>query len=108
MLPTAETDAKQIASGTVEIDRADVVALFRCEGATRKPALVGRFRRSRNWDWECIARQVDYVAVSAADVIILRKEFERCERAWGLFDTAASEGGAKASTQAKRAAETLL
>jgi hypothetical protein len=51
-----------------------------------------------------IARPVDGVAVTSADVIILRKEFERCERAWGLFDAGAAESGPKASTQAKRAA----
>jgi hypothetical protein len=35
-------------------------------------------------------------------VIIMRKEFERCERAWGLFDAGASEGGAKAASLQKR------
>jgi hypothetical protein len=34
----------------------------------------------------------------------MRKEFDRCERAWGLFDAGAAESGPKASTQAKRAA----
>lgn len=32
----------------------------------------------------------------------MRKEFERCERAWGLFDAGAAENGAKASNPAKR------
>ena len=86
VLPTVETADKQIASGIVEIDGADVVALFRRDGASRKPALVRRFRRSKKTEWEWIARPVDGVAVTAADVIILRKEFERCERAWGLFE----------------------
>jgi hypothetical protein len=104
VLPTVETADKQIASGIVEIDGADVVALFRRDGASRKPALVRRFRRSKKADWEWIARPVDGVAVTAADVIILRAEFERCERAWGLFDAGAAESGPKASTQAKRAA----
>ncbi|MEI7597834.1 MAG: hypothetical protein WCJ41_00800 [Aestuariivirga sp.] len=83
---------------------ADVVALFRRDGSSRKPALVRRFRRSKKTEWEWIARPVDGVAVNSADVIILRKEFERCERAWGLFDAGAAESGPKASTQAKRAA----
>ena len=73
-------------------------------GETRKPALVRRFRRSKKAEWEWIARPVDGVAVTSADVIILRKEFERCERAWGLFDAGAAESGPKASTQTKRAA----
>ena len=102
VLPTVETADKQIASGIVEIDGADVVALFRRDGASRKPALVRRFRRSTKAEWEWIARPVD--GVPAADVIILRKEFERCERAWGLFDAGAAESGPKASTQGKRAA----
>jgi len=82
VLPTVETADKQIASGIVEIDGADVVALFRRDGTSRKPALVRRFRRSKKTEWEWIARPVDGVAVNSADVIILRKEFERCERAW--------------------------
>ena len=81
-----------------------MVALFRREGASRKPALVRRFRRTKKSDWEWIARPADGVAVTAADVIILRAEFERCERAWGLFGVGAAEGGARASTQAKRLA----
>jgi hypothetical protein len=81
VLPTVETVNKQIASGIVEIDGADMVALFRRDGASRKPALVRRFRRSKKSDWEWIARTVDGVAVTSVDVIILRKECERCERA---------------------------
>ncbi len=42
--------------------------------------------------------------LTAADVIILRKAFERCEQAWGLFDAGAAEGSVRASTQAKRPA----
>ena len=37
-------------------------------------------------------------------MIILRAEFERCERAWGLFDLGAADSGAKASSPAKRPA----
>lgn len=42
MLPRThvETADKQVASGIVEIDGADVVALFRRDGGSRKPALV--------------------------------------------------------------------
>lgn len=87
----------------MEIDGAGVVALFRRDGASRKPALVRRFRRSKKAEWEWIARPVDGVPVTAADVIIMRKEFERCERAWGLFEAGAAEGGAKAASSAKRA-----
>jgi hypothetical protein len=47
------------------------------DGASRKPALVRRCRLSKKSDWGWIARLVDGVAVTAADVIILRKEFER-------------------------------
>ena len=104
VLPTVETADKQIASGIVEIDGADVVALFRRDGVSRKPALVRRFRRSKKADWEWIARPTDGVAVAAADVIILRKEFERCERAWGLFDAGAADNTAKGSSLAKRQA----
>lgn len=103
VLPTVETADKQIASGIVEIDGADVVALFRRDGASRKPALVRRFRRSKS-EWEWIARPTDGVAVAASDVIILRKEFERCERAWGLFDASGADSGTKVSNQAKRPA----
>jgi hypothetical protein len=101
VLPTVDTTDKQIASGIVEIDGADVVALFRREGASRKPAMVRRFRRSKKADWEWIARPADGVAVTAADVIILRAEFERCERAWGLF-TAGAADTAKRTDIAKR------
>ena len=104
MLPAVDTADKQIASGIVEIDGADVVALFRHEGASRKPALFRRFGRAKKADWEWIARPADGVAVTAADVIILRTEFERCERAWGLFDAGAAENGTKASSPAKRPA----
>lgn len=79
-----------------------MVALFRRDGPSRKPALVQRFRRSKKAEWEWIARPVDGVPVTAADVIIMRKEFERCERAWGLFDAGAAEGSAKAASSAKR------
>jgi hypothetical protein len=58
VLPTVETADKQIASGIVEIDGADVVALFRRDGSSRKPALVRRFRRSKKSDWEWIARDL--------------------------------------------------
>ncbi len=37
-------------------------------------------------------------------MIILRREFERFERAWGLFDANAADIGAKVSNQAKRPA----
>ena len=47
---------------------------------------------------------VDSVAVTAAEVIILRAEFERCEHAWGLFDAGTVESGATASNTAKRTA----
>ncbi len=104
VLPTVETADKQIASGIVEIDGADVVTLFRRDGASRKPALVRRFRRSKKTEWEWIARPTDGVAVTAADVIILRKEFERCERAWGLFDAVVADNAAKGSSPAKRQA----
>ncbi len=102
LLPTVETDDKQIASGIVEIDGADVVALFWRDGPSRKPALVRRFRRSMKSEWEWIARPVDGVAVTAADAISMRKEIERCKRSWGLFDASAAEGGVKASSPAKR------
>ena len=39
---------------------------------------------------------------SAADVIILRREFERCERAWSLFDARGADTSGKTSGQAKR------
>ena len=104
VLPTVDTADKQIASGIVEIDGADVVTLFRRDSASRKPALVRRFRRSKKADWEWISRPVDGVAVTAADVIILRAEFERCERAWGLFDLGAADSRAKASSPVKRPA----
>jgi hypothetical protein len=104
VLPTVETADKQIASGIVEIDGADVVALFRRDGASRKPALVRRFRRSKKADWEWIARPTDGVAVTAADVIILRKEFERCERAWGLFDASGADNATKGPSPTKRTA----
>src|SRR5581483_7657417 len=103
VLPTIDTTDKQVASGIVEIDGADVVALFRREGGSRKPALVRRFRRTKKAEWEWIARPADGVAVAAADVIILRSEFERCERAWGLFDTRSAENTALASPSPKRA-----
>ena len=93
-----------MASGIVEIDGADVVALFRRDDASRKPALVRCFRRSKKSDWEWIARPIDGVAVTATDVIILRKEFERCKRARGLFDGGAADSGTKASSPAKRPA----
>lgn len=86
VLPAVDIADKRMASGIVAIDGADVVALFRRDGASRKPALVRRFRRSKKADWEWIARPVDGVAITAADVIILRAEFERCERAKGLFE----------------------
>ena len=104
VLPTVETADKQIASGIVEIDGADVVALFRRDGVSRKPALVRRFRRSKKSEWEWIARPTDGVAFTAADVIILRTEFERCERAWGLFGASGADSGTKVSNQAKRPA----
>jgi hypothetical protein len=104
LLPTVETAGKRIASGIFEMDGADVVALFWHNGASRKPALVRRVRRSKKTGCEWIARPVDGVAVTAADIIILRKEFERCERAWGLFDAGAVESCPKASTQAKHPA----
>jgi len=44
------------------------------------------------------------VEIDGADVIILRAEFERCERAWGLFDASVAESGAKVSSRAKRPA----
>jgi hypothetical protein len=83
-----------------------VVALFSREGASRKPALVRRFRRSKKANWEWIARPVDGVAGTTADVIILHKEFERCERAWGLFDATAADGGTKSTSPEKRQTET--
>jgi hypothetical protein len=55
-------------------------------------------------DWDWIARPVDGVAVTAADVIILRKEFERCESA-GVFDASAVNCGTRASNPTKRQAE---
>ena len=63
-----------------------------------------RFRRSKKVDREWIARAVDGVTVTAADVLILRKEFEGCEGAWGFFDASAADGGVKVSTQVKRPA----
>jgi hypothetical protein len=68
-LPMVETADKQIASGIVEIGGADVEALIRRDGASRKPALVRRFRRSKKAEWEWIAGPVDGVPVTAADVI---------------------------------------
>jgi len=65
---------------------------------------VRRFRRAKKSEWEWIARPVDGVAVTASDVIILRKELERCERAWGLFEAGGADSGAKASSPAKRPA----
>lgn len=70
------------AIGIVEFDGAKVVVLSKRDGASRKPVLVRRSRRSKKSDWEWIARPADGVAITAADVIILRAEFERCERVW--------------------------
>jgi beta-galactosidase GanA len=50
LLPTVETSDKQVTSGIVEIYGSDVVALFRRDGASRKPALVRRFRRSKKFE----------------------------------------------------------
>jgi hypothetical protein len=102
LLPTVETAGQQIASGIVEIDGADVVALFRRENPSRKPAIIRRFRRSKKADWEWIARPAGGIAIAAADVIILRSEFERCERAWGLFDTSRADAAAKSPAPLKR------
>jgi hypothetical protein len=104
VLPTVDTADKQIASGIVEIDGADVVALFRRYGGSRKPALVRRFRRIKKADWEWIARPADGVAVTAADVIILRAEVERCERAWGLFDAGTAGNAVQKLAAPKRPA----
>lgn len=104
VLPTVDTADKQIASGIVEIDGADVVALFRRDGGSRKPALVRRFRRMKKADWEWIARPADGVAVTAVDVIILRTEIERCERAWGLFDAGTAGNTVPTSATPKRPA----
>jgi len=41
---------------------------------------------------------------TAADVITLRAEFDRCERAWGLFDASGADNAAKGSSLAKRPA----
>ena len=104
VLPTVETAENQITSGVVEIDGADVVALFRRDSASRKPALVQRFRRTKKVDWEWIARPADGVAVTAADVIILRAEVERCERAWGMFDVGTAGNTVQTSSTPKRQA----
>jgi hypothetical protein len=55
------------------------MVVFRCDGASRNPALIQGFQRSKNSEWEWIARSVDGVPVTAADVIIMRKDFE-CNR----------------------------
>jgi hypothetical protein len=102
LLPTVETTGQQIASGIVEIDGADVVALFRRENPSRKPAIIRRFRRSKKADWEWIARPAGGIAIAAVDVIILRSEFERCERAWGLFDISRADAAAKSPAPPKR------
>jgi hypothetical protein len=104
LMLTVETADRQIPYGIVEIDSADMVTLFRHEGASGTSALVRRIRRSRQAKWEWIARPVDGVPVTVADVIIIWKEFERCERARDLLDASAAEGGAKASSPAKRPA----
>jgi hypothetical protein len=93
-------------AGIVKFDGADAVALFWQDGTSRKPALVWRFRRSKKSDWQWIARPVDGAAVTVADVIILRKAFERCEQAWGLFDASRADGrseGIKPSETPSRA-----
>lgn len=87
VLPAVETADKQIASGIVEIDGADVVALFRRDGSPRKSTVIRRFRRAKTSEWDWIVHPADGVILTAADVIILRREFERCERAWGLFQS---------------------
>lgn len=92
VLPTVETADKQIASKIVEIDGADLVTLFR------------RFRCSKKSEWEWIVRPTDGVAVAASDPIILRKEFERCEHAWGFFDATKADAVSKALTSAGRPA----
>ena len=48
VLPTVETADKQIASGIVEIDGADVVALFRRDGASATSVSGRRSERYRS------------------------------------------------------------
>lgn len=48
VLPAVETADKQIASGIVEIDGAGVVALFRRDGASRKPRWSAASAARRN------------------------------------------------------------
>ncbi len=79
-----------------------MVALFRRDGASRKPELVQRFLRSKKAEWKWIARPINGGDVTSADVIILRKEYERREPAWGSFDGSAVDCDVKASSPAKR------
>lgn len=67
------------------------------------PALVRRFPRSKKAEWEWIVRPVYGVPVTAADVITIRREFERCERSCGLFDASGADNASIGSSLAKRA-----
>ena len=67
-------------------------------------AFRGVYLRQADANRAVLYKHVDGVAVNSADVIILRKEFERCERAWGLFDAGAADNTAKGSSLAKRQA----
>lgn len=63
VLPTVDAADKPIASGIVAIEGADVVALFRREGASCERALVRQFRGSKKAVWEWIAPPGNMVVV---------------------------------------------
>jgi hypothetical protein len=96
-VPPTKTASSRILCDLVEIAAVDVLPLFRPEGAKLQKVAVRRARAKGNSEWEWISEPVEGVAVTAPDVLVMRPEAERFERAHGLH-----KGGDLLEQQAQR------
>jgi hypothetical protein len=86
-LPQIETADGRRIGGLLGVAGEDVVALFEGEPVVR----VQRFRRDAKSEWEDIGTPAEGVPVRGASIVLSRKEVERFERSYGLFQSPVEE-----------------
>ena len=95
--PPVKTDTSRIICDLVEVAGADVLPLFRSDGAKFDAVNIRRVRAQGENEWQWISEPALGIKIGAPDVLIMRGEIQRFEQAYGL------SGAIQAQSSASRA-----
>ena len=88
--PPVKTETARLLCDLVEVAGADVLPLFRSDGARPENINLRRLRAHGETEWHWISEPAAGITVNASDILITRNEVQRFEQAYGLGGSAAT------------------